>query len=100
MEKNYTLTKRNFGGLTDLSKDINHALGDRSGKSVSVRTAHGFKRAFNLSDNDMHDNTAEDIVHAGMLASGALLSAKSDGAKVGGLFLLLALFACYHNGRD
>ncbi len=89
---------RNYGALTDLSKAANELLGDKSGRTVSMRTAHGFKNVFNLND-EMTDNTAEDIVHAGMLASVALLSSKNDGAKIGGLFLALSLAACYQNGK-
>ena len=36
----------------------------------------------------------EEIVHGAMLASGALLKAKNDGAKVAVLLLLLGLFVC------
>jgi len=89
--------KRNYGVLTDTSKTINEILGDRSGRTVSMRTAQGFKKTIKLSE--MSDNTAEDIVHTGMVASGALLISKNPKAKVAGLFLLLGLISFYQYGR-
>ncbi|HTA81463.1 MAG TPA: hypothetical protein VK783_00885 [Bacteroidia bacterium] len=102
MSNKVTIIKpeRNYGALTEASKSLNRALGDRTGRTVSIRTAHGFKRAFNLSDYDMDDNTAEDIVHGGMTVATALISSKSDGAKVGGILLLLGLFVCYQSGKE
>ena len=101
MNQNNSITKstRNFGVSTDFSKSVNRTFGDATGRSVSMRTAHGFKNTFKLSDYEMHDDTAEDIVHGGMVIATSLLSAKSDGAKVGGLLLLLGLFLCYQNGK-
>lgn len=90
-------TKRNYGILTDFSKELNSALGDKTGRTVSRRTAHGIKRGFNL--HDMHDNDAEDIAHGAMITTAALLASKNDGAKVCGALLLLGLVACYQNGR-
>lgn len=87
----------NYGVLTDVSKGWNIILGDKSGRTVSRRTAHGFKNAFKLQN--MEDDDAELIVHGAMVASGALISAKSDGAKAAGLLLLLGLFACYQEGK-
>lgn len=89
--------KRNYGFLTDASKAINEGLGDKSGRTVSMRTAHGFKNTFDLENMD--DDTAEDIVHGGMIASAALLASKNEGAKIGGLLLLIGLVACYQNGK-
>ncbi|MFZ5551873.1 MAG: hypothetical protein ACOZCO_02065 [Bacteroidota bacterium] len=91
-------SKRNYGILTDASKAINEALGDKTGRTVSMRTAHGFKNSFELNDS-MDDETAEDIVHGGMVASALLLCSKNEGAKIGGLLLLLSLVACYQNGK-
>lgn len=87
----------NYGILTDASKGWNLILGDESGRTVSRRTAHGFKSAFKLKE--MEDDDAELIVHSAMVASGALLSTKNDGAKAAGLLLLLGLFACYQEGK-
>lgn len=87
---------RDYGALSDLSKSANYLLGDKSGRSISMRTAHGFKRTFapNISDN-----AAEDIVHVGMIASGRLLCSENDNAKLGGGLLLLLLIANYHAGK-
>lgn len=99
MKKSAAISKkRNYGLLTDASKAINEALGDKTGRTVSMRTAHGFKNTFNLNET-MDDNTAEDIVHAGMVASAALLVNKNDGAKIAGALLLLGLIGCYQNGK-
>ena len=40
-------SNRNYGALSEVSKTINYSLGDRSGRSVSMRTAQGFKKSFN-----------------------------------------------------
>ncbi len=97
MNNELTKSTRNYGVITDFSKELNHILGDRSGRTVSRRTAHGIKNSFNL--NEMHDDDAEDIAHGAMVATAALLASKSDGAKVCGLLLLLGLVACYQNGK-
>jgi hypothetical protein len=89
-------SSRDYGALSDVSKTLNYALGDRTGRSISMRTAQGFKSAFDI--NDMHEDVAEDIVHAGMLTTGALLRSESKGANACGLLLLLGLVACYQNG--
>ncbi len=87
---------RNYGMLTDASKALNKAFGDETGRTVSMRSAHGFKNTFNLPHMD--DNTAEDIMHAGMIGAGGLLSSRNDGAKAVGVLLLAALVCCYRNG--
>lgn len=91
------INKTNYGVLTDVSKGINEAFGDKSGRTVSRRTAHGFKRSFKKSN--MHDDDAEFIVHGAMVTSGALLKSKSSGAQAAGLLLLFGLFACYQDGK-
>jgi hypothetical protein len=88
---------RDYGVLSDVSKTMNYALGDRTGRSISMRTAQGFKMAFDF--NEMHEDTAEDIVHAGMVATGFLLKSDNDNANACGFLLLLGLVACYQNGR-
>ena len=92
-----TKTKRDFGALTDLSKDLNQMFGDKSGRTVSMRTTHGFKDAFNLQE--MHDEDAEDLVHGLMVLTPILLKQKSDTANAIGVFLLAGLVGCYLNGK-
>lgn len=86
-------SERDYGILSDASKTLNYALGDRTGRSISIRTAQGLKKAFNLSD--MHEDTAEDIVHIGMVATAALVKSKNENAKFFGILLGLGLTACY-----
>lgn len=100
MNNNYPSTNskpRNFGGVTDISKEINAFFGDTTGRSISMRTAHGFKRA--LKRKDMDDNTAEDIVHATMTLAPILLKQKNDAANGVGTLLIIALLGCYWNGK-
>jgi len=92
-----TKSKQNYGVLTDISKEFNTFFGDRTGSSVSRRTAHGLKRGLDLRNVD--DNSAEFIVHAGMVATGALLKSKDETSKGIGIFLGAALWACYLNGE-
>ncbi len=86
---------RDFESLTDVSKALNRAFGDRTSRTVSRRIANGFKNTFDLEN--MEDDKAEDIVHLSMVASGGLLCSKSDGGKTVGVLLLAALFLCYQN---
>lgn len=96
--KNSTLTAiRNFGILTDISKELNQIFGDQSGRTVSMRTTHGFKNAFNL--HAMHDNDAEDLVHGLMVLTPILLKHESDTANAIGVILLSGLVGCYLNGK-
>lgn len=96
-DKKLTLkSKRDYGFLSEASKSLNSALGDTSGRSISMRTAQGFKNTFKL--DEMHEDTAEDIVHAGMVASAFLIKSEDQGKKVVGFFLGLGLLYCYHNG--
>jgi hypothetical protein len=88
---------RNFGVSTEFSKNLNEFFGDETGRSVSMRTAHGFKLAFNF--HEMNDETAEDIVHVAMVAVPPLLKSKSDELNVVGILLILGLVGCYINGR-
>lgn len=90
-------SERDYGVLSDVSKTINYALGDRTGRSVSMRTAQGFKNSFKL--DDMHEDTAEDIVHLGMVATASLVNSKNDNAKLLGLLLGIGLTVCYLNGE-
>lgn len=90
--------KRSYGTLTDVSKFLNEALGDETGRSVSMRTAQGFKALFKLPE--MNDEDAEDIVHASMLGAGLLLNSKDDGVKITGAVLSFALLFCYQAGIE
>lgn len=87
---------RNFGVLTDISSDINKLFGDETGRSVSLRTAHGFKDVFNLQNLD--DDTAEDIVHGFMTLTPVLLTRKNDAANAVGVVLLAGLLGCFLAG--
>lgn len=89
--------ERNYGVLTDVSKVGNEILGDTSGRSISMRTAHGMKRMFN--QHLMSDNDAEDLTHAIMATTGFLLASKKENLKVAGVFLLFGILAMYFNGK-
>lgn len=89
--------KNDYGVLTDFSKELNLILGDKSGRSVSRRTAHGIKSSFKL--RDMSDEKAEGIAHGAMVASAGMLASKSEGAKACGFLLLIGLLACYQDGK-
>jgi hypothetical protein len=96
MNSSNSTYNRDYGILTEGSKSLNKLFGDYSGKTVSIRTARGFKKAFRLKN--MSDETAEDIVHGGMIITAGLLSSRNQGAKVAGLLLALGLFTAYQNG--
>jgi hypothetical protein len=85
---------RDYGLLTDISKSVNQLLGDTSGRTVSMRTAQGFKCAFGVN---VSDDRAEDIVHLGMIASVSLLRSEKEGSRTSGFLLALGLAICYHN---
>lgn len=87
----------NYGVLTDVSKDLNQFFGDNSGRTVSSRTAHGFKNFFNAKSMDYE--AAEFIVHGGMVAATTLLNSKKETEKSNGLMLSLALFLFYQAGK-
>jgi hypothetical protein len=95
MKKDLTYN-RNYGALTEISEGINEMFGDQSGRTVSLRTSHGFKRTFNL---DISDAMAEDIVHAGMIFSAYNLMSE-NGNRTAGFLTLVGLVALYHNGKD
>ena len=97
MNTKSTTYNRDYGILSDSSKSLNKLFGDKSRKTVSLRTANGFKKTFNLKN--MRDETAEDIVHGGMIVSTGLLLSKNKGAIITGFLLALSLIALYHNGK-
>lgn len=87
----------NYGVLTDVSKGLNQFLGDTSGRTVSLRTAHGFKNLFNVKSMD--DDATEFIVHGGMIAATKLLNSKKETDRSNGFMLSMALFLCYQAGK-
>ncbi len=90
-------TKTNYGVFTDVSKGLNKFFGDTSGRTVSLRTAHGFKNFFNAKSMD--DDTAEFIVHSGMVTATKLLNSKKETDNSSGVLLSLALFVFYQAGK-
>lgn len=94
MKKDATYN-RNYGVLTDVSEGLNEFFGDKSGRTVSLRTSHGFKKSFGLN---ITDETAEDIMHTGMIFSAYNLFAK-NGNKTAGFLSLIGLIALYQNGK-
>ena len=90
-------TTANYGVLTDVSKDMNQFFGDNSGRTVSLRTAHGFKNFFNAKSMD--DDAAEFIVHGGMVAATKLLNSKKETDRSKGFMLSMALFVFYQAGK-
>ena len=93
----YYRRNTNYGALTDLSKALNEMFGDSTGRTVSNRTAHGFKQVFNSPGMD--EDTAEAIVHTGMAGAALLLRSPDEGHRATGLLLTLGLFICYQNGK-
>lgn len=91
--------KVNYGIWTEVSKEINASLGDKSGRTVSRRTTHGFKNALNLSNNEITDENAEHLMHCAMISSAALLVNKNNGAKIAGLIILAGLVGLYQAGK-
>lgn len=87
----------NYGAFTDFSKALNQVLGDRSGRTISIRAAHGFIKLFKAQQ--MNAQEAEFLVHSGMVAAGTLLKSKDERAQLTGFGLSFALFLCYHAGK-
>ncbi len=89
----------NYGILSDVSKGLNcNLLGDCSGSTISRRTTKGFKKSFDLSDNDISDQNAEHIVHAAMIGTVACLTSKNESQNILGLFLFAGLTYFYSEG--
>ena len=87
-----------YGVLSDVSKEINcNFFGDCTGSTISRRTTKGFKKVFNLNDNDISDQSAEHIVHGVMIGTVACLTSKKENSTLGGLLLLASLAYLYHN---
>jgi hypothetical protein len=90
-------SRTNYGAITDISKSLNLSLGDKSGRTVCLRTAHGFKSIFNC--NYMHDDAAELIVHSGMVTAFRLINSKNKNEQGAGVLLSFALLLCYQEGK-
>lgn len=87
----------NYGALTEVSRELNKILGDKSGKTISRRTTHGFKKLFKLTDMDISDENAEHIVHGIMIAT--IIALNNKGTRVTGMLMLVGLFLFYHAGE-
>jgi hypothetical protein len=89
--------EENYGIITDISKDLNSAFGDKSGRTVSRRTAQGLKKSLDIQHID--DDSAEHIVHAGMALSTILLKSKDETSNGIGILLFAGLLGCYLKGK-
>lgn len=87
----------NYGVLSDVSKGLNQFFGDNTARTVSNRTANGFKNFFNAKSMD--DDAAEFIVHGGMVAATKLLNSKKETDMSNGFMLSMALFVFYQAGK-
>jgi hypothetical protein len=97
MKRQQLSNKVNYGVITDVSKSLNQFFGDQTGRTVSVRTAHGFKNIFNCPE--MEEDAAEFIVHTGMVTAYTLLKSKKESDNGSGLLLSLGLLLCYQSGK-
>lgn len=95
--KRQLANKVNYGVVTDASKSLNQFFGDQTGRTVSVRTADGFKNMFNCPEMD--EDAAELIVHTGMVTAYTLLKSGKESDKGAGLLLSLGLLLCYQSGK-
>lgn len=78
------------------SKELNLLFGDKTGRSISRRTAHGFK---NVTGLKITSRESEVIMHGAMLASAAGLSSKNPTVRTLGGIGATALFLLYHAGK-
>lgn len=97
MNHNQSMHRSNYGILTNFSKSLNDFFGDFTGRTVSHRTAQGFRHLFKV--NGIDDEDAEHIVHASMIAAGACLKSKDEGTQTTGALLAFALILCYQAGK-
>jgi hypothetical protein len=72
-------------------------FGDFSGRTVSRRTAQGFRQVFNV--HQMDEDNAEHVVHTGMITAGVLLNSQNENERTTGVILSLGLLICYHAGK-
>jgi len=82
--------------LAEISQFLNEKLGDKSGRTICLRMAHGLKNSFYL--DFLSSKEAVDVVHASMATSTALLFSKYKGVKLAGLLMALGLFVSYYQG--
>lgn len=80
----------------DNSRFINALVGDKTGRTISLRTGQGVKKSLNLN---ISDREAVDITHTAMLAGGLLLCSKNTTTKNIGLGIGATLFLAYHAGK-
>ena len=85
-----------YGILTDWSKTGNKILGDETGRTISRRTGHGFKK---LLAPEIDDKTAEDIVHLLMFSTLILFLMKNKKTFTFGMILLIVLIIFYQIGK-
>ena len=85
---------RTYGKATQLSKKLNFILGDKTNRSVSMRTAHGYMRI--LKAERMNEDRAEDIVHGIMVLVLFLLITQNISL---GVFVIINLAILYHIGK-
>lgn len=90
-------SERNFGVFTDMSKGLNWLLGDSTGRTISLRTAHGIKNSFGLTI--MSDLRAEKIAHGLMIASFAGLASQAYWKKTLGVTGVVILIIFYQMGK-
>ena len=99
MKKNSNL-EIDYGVLSDVSKDLNcNVFGDCGGSTISRRTTKGFKKAFNMSNENISDQDAEHIIHAAMVGTAACLTSKNEKTTFGGFLMLAGLIFFYQNGK-
>lgn len=78
------------------SKELNLFFGDRTGRSISRRTAHGFKdvTGLNITDRD-----SEFLMHTVMIGTFLGLNSSKSQTRTAANVGLGALFLLYHAGR-
>ena len=82
--------------LSAFSKDANYLLGDRSGRTISTRTANGFQE---ISPATVEENNAVHIAHGAMVVTFFSLFSKNNIIKLIGFILGLILLFCYLIGK-
>ena len=78
------------------SKNANHLLGDRSGRTISTRTANGFQQ---ISPANVGEDNAVHIVHGAMVFALLFLCSKNKILRGIGAFLALTIILCYQLGK-
>jgi hypothetical protein len=88
----------NYGLFTEISKGLNYALGDSTGRSISRRTTHGLQSMLNIEDFD--DALVEHVVHGSMFLSAALVTSENKNSNIFGWLIIVFLIICYWNGKS